>query len=61
MTTISIIGAGNMAAAIGTRAVKHGHTVELMSRDTAKAPTLADECADRLKRFFAALRAQGKK
>ena len=26
MTTISIIGSGNMAAGIGTRATKHGHT-----------------------------------
>ncbi len=43
MTTISIIGAGNMANAIGTRAVGHGHTVELMSRDTAKAQALADQ------------------
>ncbi len=43
MTTISIIGSGNMAAAIGTRAAKHGHTVELMSRDTAKARALADQ------------------
>ena len=42
MTTISIIGSGNMADAIGTRATKHGHTVELMSRDTAKAQALAD-------------------
>ncbi|THV32100.1 NADPH-dependent F420 reductase [Glycomyces paridis] len=42
MTTISIIGSGNMAAAIGTRAAKHGHTVELMNRDTAKAQALAD-------------------
>jgi predicted dinucleotide-binding enzyme len=42
MTTISIIGSGNMATAIGTRAAKHGHTVELMSRDTAKAQALAD-------------------
>ena len=42
MTTISIIGSGNMATAIGTRAVKHGHTVELMSRDAAKARALAD-------------------
>ena len=32
MTTISIIGAGHMAAAIGTRATRHGHTIELMSR-----------------------------
>ena len=37
MTTISIIGSGNMATAIGTRAAKHGHTIELMSRNTAKA------------------------
>ena len=43
MTTISIIGSGNMAAAIGTRAAKYGHTVELMSRSTAKAQALADQ------------------
>jgi 8-hydroxy-5-deazaflavin:NADPH oxidoreductase len=43
MTTISIIGAGNMASAIGTRAAKHGHTIELMSRDTAKATALAGQ------------------
>ncbi len=43
MTTISIIGSGNMATAIGTRAAKHGHTVELMSRNTAKAQALADQ------------------
>ncbi|WP_033345843.1 NADPH-dependent F420 reductase [Catenuloplanes japonicus] len=43
MTTISIIGAGNMAAAIGTRAAKHGHTVELMSRDAGKARALAEQ------------------
>jgi len=28
MTTISIIGSGNMATAIGTRAAKQGHTIE---------------------------------
>ena len=43
MTSISIIGSGNMATAIGTRAAKHGHTVELMSRDAAKAQALADQ------------------
>jgi predicted dinucleotide-binding enzyme len=43
MTTISIIGSGNMAGAIGTRAVKHGHTVELLSRNAAKAQALADQ------------------
>ena len=43
MTTISNIGSGNMAATIGTRAAKHGHTIELMSRNTAKAQALADQ------------------
>jgi predicted dinucleotide-binding enzyme len=43
MTTISIIGSGNMASAIGARAAKHGHTIELMSRNTAKAQALADQ------------------
>ena len=42
MSTISIIGSGNMAATIGTRAAKRGHTIELMSRNTAKAQALAD-------------------
>jgi predicted dinucleotide-binding enzyme len=42
MTTISIIGSGNMAAAIGARAARHGHSVEIMSRDAAKAQALAD-------------------
>src|SRR6195952_4866306 len=46
MTTISIIGSGNMATAIGTRAAKHGHTVEFMSRNTAKAQALADRIGD---------------
>jgi predicted dinucleotide-binding enzyme len=43
MNTISVIGSGNMATAIGTRAAKHGHTIEFMSRDTAKAQALADQ------------------
>src|SRR3954469_13759406 len=43
ITTISIIGSGNMATAIGTRAAKHGHAIELMSRNTAKAQALADQ------------------
>jgi 8-hydroxy-5-deazaflavin:NADPH oxidoreductase len=43
MTTISIIGSGNMASAIGTRAAQHGHTVELLSRNTVKAQALADQ------------------
>ena len=37
MSTISIIGTGGMAAAIGGLAAKAGHTVEVMSRDAAKA------------------------
>lgn len=41
MTTISIIGAGNMATAIGARAAAHGHTVEIMSRDADKARAAA--------------------
>jgi predicted dinucleotide-binding enzyme len=43
MTTISIIGSGNMATAIGTRAANHGHTIEIMSRNTAKAQALVDQ------------------
>ena len=43
MTTITIIGSGNMATAIGTRAARHGHTVELMSRNAAQAQALADK------------------
>jgi predicted dinucleotide-binding enzyme len=43
VTTISIIGSGNMAATIGTRAAKHGHTIEIMSRNAAKAQAVADQ------------------
>jgi predicted dinucleotide-binding enzyme len=43
MTTISIIGSGNMATAIGTRAAQHGHIVELHSRNTVKAQALANQ------------------
>lgn len=43
MTTISIIGSGNMARTIGTRAAKHGHTIEIMSRNTPKAQEVADQ------------------
>lgn len=46
MTTISILGSGNMASAIGTRAVQHGHTVELLSRNTAAAQALAEQIGD---------------
>ena len=47
MTIISIIGSGNMATAIGTRAAKHGHTIEFMSRNSAKAQALADQIGNR--------------
>ena len=42
MSTISIIGSGGMAAAIGGLAAKAGHTVEVMSRDATKARALAE-------------------
>lgn len=41
MSTITIIGTGNMARAIGARAVAGGNTVEVMGRDQAKAADLA--------------------
>ena len=43
MSTISIIGSGGMATAIGGRTAKAGHTVEVVSRDPAKARALADK------------------
>ena len=43
MSTISIIGSGDMAAAIASRIVKAGHTVEVISRDPAKAQALANK------------------
>src|SRR5476651_2371343 len=43
MSTISIIGTGGMATAIGSRIAKAGHTVEVISRDPAKARALADK------------------
>ena len=43
MSTISIIGSGGMAAAIGGLAVEAGHTVEVMSRDAARARALAEQ------------------
>ncbi|OXM66331.1 NADPH-dependent F420 reductase [Amycolatopsis vastitatis] len=41
MSSISIIGTGNMARTIGTLAVAGGNTVEVMGRDRAKAAELA--------------------
>ncbi|APG05560.1 NADP oxidoreductase [Luteibacter rhizovicinus DSM 16549] len=43
MSTISIIGSGGMAAAIGGRTVKAGHTIEVISRDRSKAHALATQ------------------
>jgi predicted dinucleotide-binding enzyme len=43
MSTISIIGSGGMAAAIGGLAAKAGYTVEVMSRDVSKARALAEQ------------------
>jgi 8-hydroxy-5-deazaflavin:NADPH oxidoreductase len=41
MTSISIIGTGNMARAIGALAVAGGNTVEVIGRDRSKAADLA--------------------
>jgi 8-hydroxy-5-deazaflavin:NADPH oxidoreductase len=41
MSSISIIGTGNMARTIGVRAVAGGNTVEVMGRDQSKAADLA--------------------
>jgi len=43
MSTISIIGSGSMAAAIGGLAAKAGHIVEVMSRNPAKARALVEQ------------------
>lgn len=41
MRSITLIGTGNMARTIGTRAIAGGNTVEVMGRDQAKADALA--------------------
>lgn len=40
---VTIIGAGNMGRAIGTRAVSGGHEVEIVDRDPGDAQRLAEE------------------
>jgi hypothetical protein len=40
MSSISIVGAGNMARILGTRALAGGNTVEVIGRDKAKAAAL---------------------
>jgi predicted dinucleotide-binding enzyme len=42
MSSITFIGAGNMARTIGARAVAGGNTVEIMARDRSKAEALAE-------------------
>jgi predicted dinucleotide-binding enzyme len=41
VSSISIIGSGNMAGAIGTLAITGGNTVEVIGRDAAKSAALA--------------------
>ena len=43
MSTISIIGSGGMAAAVGGLAAEAGYTVEVVSRDPTKARALAGQ------------------
>ena len=46
MSTISIIGTGNMARTIGARAVAAGNTVQIMGRNQSKAADLAKSLGD---------------
>jgi predicted dinucleotide-binding enzyme len=46
MSSISIIGSGNMASAIGARALNGGNAVEIIGRDAAKSQALAQELGD---------------
>lgn len=55
MSTISIIGSGDMAAAIGGLAAKAGHTAEVMSRNAAKARALAEQIGATTGTYGAAL------
>jgi NADPH-dependent F420 reductase len=45
---ITIIGAGNMASGIATRALAGGHSVRLADRDPAKAKALAEDLRERV-------------
>jgi predicted dinucleotide-binding enzyme len=45
MTTISIVGAGNVARGIATRAVAAGYDVQLLVRDQTKGEALAGDLA----------------
>jgi predicted dinucleotide-binding enzyme len=46
MSSISVIGSGNMAGAIGALALKSGNAVEVMGRDAVKAAALARALGD---------------
>ena len=46
MSDVSIIGAGNMASAIGALALKGGNAVEVIGRDAAKAAAVAGALGD---------------
>ncbi|QAY59482.1 NADP oxidoreductase [Microbacterium protaetiae] len=46
MSSISIIGTGNMAKAIGAASLKGGNTVEILGRDPGKAAALARALGD---------------
>lgn len=43
MSTLTIIGAGNMTRGIATRALAAGHTVQILARDAEAAAALAGE------------------
>src|SRR5712691_1446866 len=45
---ITIVGAGNMASGIATRALAGGHSVRLTDRDPAKAKSLAEDLRQRV-------------
>jgi predicted dinucleotide-binding enzyme len=46
MSSVSIIGSGNMASAIGALALKGGNAVEVIGRDAGKATALARALGD---------------
>jgi 8-hydroxy-5-deazaflavin:NADPH oxidoreductase len=48
---VTIVGAGNMGRAIGTRAIAGGHEVEIVDRDQLEAQKLASELGDRAEAF----------
>ncbi|MBM7787463.1 NADPH-dependent F420 reductase [Tenggerimyces flavus] len=45
---VSIVGAGNMAGGIATRAALGGHSVRIVARDATKGTALADEVRGRV-------------